>query len=173
MIIPKDPKQTLGVVLEFKHLHLKKRDDLERIKSRGHELAKEALDQIVMRGYEYAFSQHTHLTAVLKVGISFVSRCAISAYQRVELAGLRAESAITYVDVDLTQDEDLTTRLDSVRESKHKKEEQEGSDDEAPVAKKSGLRRLARHDSDDEDDSADPSAGAAGASFFSYRGSRP
>ena len=85
LLIPKEGNGTQGLILEFKHLSSKK-DDIEKLKEESKQLAKSALNQIDMRGYAFAFQQHTHVKQVLKVGIAFIKRVvtAVTASQQLE-----------------------------------------------------------------------------------------
>ena len=75
LLIPKPGKGTQGIILEFKHLkNEKKIKNIKKLKEASQQLAKKALEQIDMRGYSYAFHQHTHIDCVLKVGIAFLNR---------------------------------------------------------------------------------------------------
>jgi hypothetical protein len=85
LLIPKHAhpqvKRKLGVILEFKHVHFKKSPkDLGELTRVCHQYAQEALVQINMRGYRYAFAQYDHVDEILKIGIAFSHRMVSSAY---------------------------------------------------------------------------------------------
>lgn len=86
VLIPKDKTKNLGVVLEFKHLHLKNQDDkkdIGKIKEFAKRDADGALAQIKMRGYKTAFTEHPHVTKVLKIGVVFSHRIVMTASKQV------------------------------------------------------------------------------------------
>lgn len=84
LLIPKDKSKTQGIILEFKHLHLKRnadRGDVEILRYTSRQSAEEALTQISTRGYTSAFAEHHQITRVLKIGLTFSNRIVSSAHR--------------------------------------------------------------------------------------------
>ena len=103
IIIPKDPKNDLGIVLEFKYVPstaIKTPNDIEDIKQLTQTYAKDGLNQIDLRNYGSAFTQHTYIKRFLKVGIGFTKRIVstASAIQMTDdTAPLTPENAFTSI----------------------------------------------------------------------------
>jgi len=107
LLIPKAKDKPLGILLEFKTLRLRdaEKKSVEVIQSANREIAKKALEQIDLRAYSQGFSEYTHVTEVLKVGIAFSHRFVSTAHQVCEIKnGVETENkqnqAIVYYGFD-------------------------------------------------------------------------
>lgn len=141
LLIPKDKQKKQGVILEFKHFHFKDKDkhkNIDLLKEASHNSAQEGLEQINVRGYDFAFHQHKHITSVLKIGIAFSNRIVSSAFAIIEIEnGLEKKSLADSQEVKFFDaDENEYTKQESLM-----------------IQPKQGLRgRRIIIDSDDEDD---------------------
>lgn len=142
LLIPKDPTKTQGIILEFKHAALNKsaRTNIEKLRETTHDSAKEAVEQINMRGYSYAFWKHPHITSVLKIGIAFSNRLVSSAYiiatihEGEEVKEAMQEASIEFIDSERDMDTPTLDPVEKKSGSKRKRvEEQEEKDlEESP-----------------------------------------
>lgn len=141
LLIPKDKQKTQGIILEFKHFHFKDKDkhkDIDLLKEASHNSAQKGLEQINVRGYDYAFYQHKHVTSVLKIGIAFSNRIVSSAVVIIEIEnGLEKKSLADSQEVKIFDaDENEYTKQENLM-----------------IQPKQGLRgRRIIIDSDDEED---------------------
>lgn len=79
MLIPKDHRKHLAIILEFKHFRMTQNDRFE-------ELAKAGLAQIELQHYSAAIKQYPHVHHILKVGLAFAKKRVALAYRRTDLA---------------------------------------------------------------------------------------
>lgn len=73
ILVPKDPKHSLGIILEFK-----KTNQTDVLNT----LAEEALHQINTQHYDSVLKRFTHVHHLLKVGLAFCDKAVVSAYQK-------------------------------------------------------------------------------------------
>lgn len=133
LILPKDKNTQTGIILEFKHRHIKDHEDIETLKLNIKGDAETAIEQIESRSYESAFAKHPHITHLLKVGIAFSSRCVVSAWDKVEInhkPETEKKLTLQYSEIILSQEEQAS-QVSSKRESKsHSRESTSYDQDE-------------------------------------------
>lgn len=80
ILIPKNINQTLGIVLEFKHVR-KNLDQKDTMKN----AATLALAQINHKAYITELTRHPHIKTALKIGLAFSDKSVISVFQTEDL----------------------------------------------------------------------------------------
>lgn len=76
ILVPKDTKRSLGIILEFKKTH--QEDALKT-------LAEEALRQINTQHYDVVLKRFSHVHSLLKIGLAFCDKAVVSAAQKEDL----------------------------------------------------------------------------------------
>lgn len=88
MLTPRDPQNTLGIIIEFKQLpykhHGKKVPQMPQKMINA--VAIEALKQIRVKQYNKAFKRHTHIQTILHMGLAFQGKQIAVATQRLAVA---------------------------------------------------------------------------------------
>lgn len=88
MLIPREKAHNLGIILEFKHV--KKNEALA-------EAAKVALTQIDTNYYSAELFNHHHITQILKIGISFSGKSALSEFETVKILQNQHKTLLAHV----------------------------------------------------------------------------
>lgn len=132
-LIPKNTNNTLGIILEFKHV--KKGEKTESA-------VKNALEQINERKYETEFLDYPHIKRIIKIGLAFSEKSVTSAY---EITDLKTEGKeLTRQDSGIKILQNITTTSEDTDDESEKKEE-------VSLSKKAAQKTSSDSSSDEED----------------------
>jgi len=85
MLIPKDNRHSLGVVMEFKYTN---------VESELKQKASEAIMQILNQQYDARLKEYSTIRKILKIGIAFCDKAVLSAYQMTDLTNSSSDNNI-------------------------------------------------------------------------------